>query len=137
MAKDHILKLLLVTVLLNYAAQVPYYIHQYYAPHHFLPNLYGTALLGITLIWFLAAYKKAASGQRSGYWLMLTFLVVEFAFYLQTQISQLLISHQILLYVYKPHGALLFVVFGIGYVNFFAAIYFIWYFVRHKRKFTA
>lgn len=132
MNKNKFLKLLLVVVLANYLAQIPYYIHQYYSPHHFLPSLYGSVLLAITLIWFLVAYKKILDNRLSGYWLMLSFLLVEFIFYLQTQISQALTSHQLFLHVYKPDGVLLFVVFGVGYVNFLAAPYFIWNLMRHK-----
>lgn len=135
-SKDLFLKILLVTVIINYFAQVPYYVHQYYAPHRFLPSLYGSGLLGLTLIWFLLAYRKILQGRAAGYWLMLSFLVVEFLFYLQTQISQALISHQIFLHVYKPDGVLLFIVFGIGYINFVAAAYFVGYLLRHKASFV-
>lgn len=129
------MKLLLVVVLVNYVAQVPYYIHQYYAPHHFLPSVYGSVLLGFTLAWFLVAYKKLSSGTKFGYFLMLSFLAVEFLFYLQTQLSQFLVSHQLFLHVYRPDGVLLFMVFGIGYVNFFAAAYFICYLLARRRAF--
>ena len=137
MSKTAFLKSLLLIVLTNYAAQIPYYIHQYYAPHHFLPSLLGSVLLSMTLAWFLLAYWKLAQGKGWGYWLMLAFLTVEFLFYLQTQVSQLLISHQVLLHVYKPDGILLFVVFGIGYINFLAAVYFIVFLRRHKQLFTS
>lgn len=136
MNKKQFMKLLLVVVLVSYAAQVPYYVHQYYAPHRFLPSLYGSVLLGLTLIWFLMAYRKLLNGSKLGYFLMLSFLTVEFLFYLQTQISQLLISHRLFLHVYKPDGVLLFIVFGIGYINFFAAAYFVVYLLANRKLST-
>lgn len=123
------------TVITNYLAQIPYYVHQYYAPHKFLPSLFGTVLLGTTFVWFMVAYIKLTKQQKTGYYLMITFLAVEFLFYLQTQISQYLISHRILLHVYHPDSALLFAVFGIGYINFVASAYFLIYLVKNKQSF--
>lgn len=131
--KKAFFKLLLTTVTVNYAAQIPYYVHQYYIPHKLLPSLYGTILLGVTLFWFIAAYKRLKAGKETGYYLMFAYLAVEFLFYLQTQISQFLIEHRILLHVYRPDGTLLFIVFGIGYINFVGAAYFLTYLVRSKR----
>ncbi|HET9174320.1 MAG TPA: hypothetical protein VFN56_03500 [Candidatus Saccharimonadales bacterium] len=127
-------KILLATVLCNYAAQIPYYLHQYYLPHKFLPSLFGTVLLSLTLVWFCVAYRGLRHGRTYGYYVMLAFLSVEFLFYLQTQLSQYLIAHRILLYVYHPQGLLLFIVFGIGYINFLAAAYFLVYIMRHKQQ---
>lgn len=130
------LKILLVTVLINYVAQLPYYWHQYYTTSRFLPSLFGTVLLGITLTWFIVAYQKLAKGRKAGYYLMLAFLAVEFLFYLQTQISQYLVVHRILLHVYRPDGVLLFAVFGIGYINFIAAAYFAVYLLINRNRFV-
>lgn len=128
-------RIMLLIVLVNYVAQVPYYFHQYYVPHGFLPSLYGSVLLGISLIYFVVVYQKLIRGFKAGYYMMLTFLAVEFLFYLQTQVSQLFISHQLFLHVYHPDGLLLFLVFGIGYINFIGAIYFIVYLSLNKDKF--
>jgi hypothetical protein len=136
LSKNGFFRLLLLVVTTNYVVQIPYYIHQYYVPYGLLPSLYGTALLSVTLFWFLSAYKLLTKRSIYGYYLMLSFLGVEFLFYLQTQISQLLISHQILLHVYRPDGVLLFMVFGIGYINFVAAAYFIGYLLRNRSEFV-
>ncbi|WP_206915906.1 hypothetical protein [Alicyclobacillus suci] len=53
-------------VILNYVAQVPYYFHQYYFPHHIAPNWSGVALLVLTLIWFLVGYFRFVDGKRYG-----------------------------------------------------------------------
>ena len=134
--KNTFLLLLLGVVITNYIAQIPYYIHQYYLPNELLPSLYGTVLLSLTLVWFLIAYKLLHIGRKRGWVLMLLFLSAEFLFYLQTQILQGITSHQILLHVYHPKGLLLFIVFGIGYINFIASVYFILYLARNKTQFV-
>lgn len=135
LSRTHFLSLLFLVVAANYAAQLPYYVHQYYTPHKFLPDLAGTILLSATLIWFLIAFRLLTRGKRSGYYLLQSFLVVEFLFYLQTQISQWMVRHQLFLYVYHPHGLLLFIVFGIGYINFFASLYFMIYLLLNRAQF--
>jgi hypothetical protein len=136
MNKSQVMQLVLVVTIANYIAQIPYYFHQYYSPYKTLPSLAGSMLLGITLIWFLIGYIKTAVGQLSGYYLLLSFLIVEFLFYLQTQISQLLISHQLFLHVLHPNGIVLLLVFGIGYLNFFASAFFIYYLLFNRRLFV-
>jgi len=127
------LRLLFWIVLANYAAQIPYYLHQYYAPHHFLPDIIGSLLLLITLVWFLLAFRLLSRGSKTGWWLMVAYLSVVFLFYIQTQIMQLVTVHQILLHVYHPAGFLLFMVFAIGYINCLAAVYYLIYLMA-KRK---
>lgn len=118
------LRALLTVTLLNYVAQMPYYIHQYYAPAQVLPSLAGVGLLAITLIWFLFGYFRFTRAQRYGKVILASFLITEFLFYLQTQVSQFLLTHQVLLHVYHPDGLLLFLVFGIGYINMVTALIF-------------
>lgn len=84
-------KPLVAITLIDYAAQFPYYIHNEYSPHHPLPGLRAAALLAITLIWFLAGLSRYHSNRRGGYPLLLSFLVVETAFYLITVLSGTLI----------------------------------------------
>ncbi len=124
------------TVISNFIAQIPYYFHQYYQTHHLAPSLVGLSLMSLVLVWFISAYLLLRKQKKSGYYLMLTFLAIEFLFYLQTQISQLLISHRILLRVYRPDSLLLFIVFAIGYANFIAAAYFIGYLLRNRKQFV-
>jgi hypothetical protein len=128
---------LLVIIGANYAAQVPYYLHQYYAPRHLLPSLIGALLLLATLVWFLSAYRLLAKGSRTGWWLMSTYLLIVFLFYIQTQVMQLATAHQILLYVYRPKGILLFIVFGIGYINCLAAAYYATYMLIKRKDLMA
>ena len=126
------LRWLFVVVTTNFLVQLPYYYHQYYAKYHVLPSLPAVLLVGAVLIWFLTAYYWLQKGRAVGYYFTMAFLIVEFLFYLQTQIMQLISGHGILLYVINPHDVILFIVFGVGYLNFFAAGWFVYYIHLHK-----
>jgi len=125
---------MLIIVLVNYLAQVPYYFHQYYGRYGFFPSLYGSIMLSFTLVWFLVGFTQTQKTNKWGFTVLVGFFVFEFLFYLQTQISQYLVSQRILLHVYRPDNALLFLVFGIGYINFVAAAYYIYYLFAHKNE---
>jgi uncharacterized membrane protein len=101
----------------NYVAQVPYYLHQYYIPHPALPSLAGTAMLLATLIWFLLGWTLLMRRRsRTGYWLLLTFLLAETAFYLYNEFNQ--VTHGFAPFFHlQNHDPLLLVVFAIGYLN--------------------
>lgn len=123
------LTVLLVIICANYLAQIPYYFHQYYAPHHLLPSFVGSLLLLATLVWFIAAFRLLEQGSSAGWALMVIYLLAVLLFYLQTQIMQFATVHHILLYVYHPKSVLLFIVFGIGYINCIAAAYYLGYLI--------
>jgi hypothetical protein len=127
----------LLVILGNYALQLPYYLHQYYVPAHVAPNLAGTALLGVTLLWFLAGLSGLWHRSTAGYRLFLAFLMVECLFYLQTQLAQFFSGHGLLLYVAHPSDPLLFVVFGMGYLNGLVAGWASYYLLRHRAAFLA
>lgn len=76
--------LLLWITLLNYAAQVPYYLHNYYFPYHVPPTLSSILLLGLTLAWFLTGYVGYRRGWPSGVYVLMSFLLVEALFYLHS-----------------------------------------------------
>lgn len=128
-----LLWLLFWIVAANYIAQIPYYLHQYYSPHHLFPDVIGSILLISTLLWFIMAFRLLYRSSKLGWWLMFTYLMVVFLFYIQTQIMQFVTTHQILLHVYRPTNSLLFVVFGIGYINCLVAFLYLIYLVN-KRK---
>ncbi len=127
---------LFLLVLLNFIMQVPYYIHQYYLPFHTLPSVFGTSLLVLALTWFILAIVLLAKKKSVGYYLIITFLAVEFLFYLMTQVTQALSGHGILLYVLHPTDLLLAFVFGVGYINFVAAGISLYILLRYKRNFV-
>lgn len=125
MASTRHLPVLLAVVLLNYAAQIPYYLHQYYYPRHLPPSLIGSVLLAITFIWFLLGYLWYVRGRRYGMGLLLSFLVTQVLFY----------GHSVVLGLFTGGGAVaqletpspfLLAIFLIGDINFVAAIYYAW-----------
>ncbi len=130
MAIKRHLPVLLAAVLLNYAAQIPYYLHQYYFPRHILPNFVGTALLTATLVWFLVGYSMFVRDKKYGKGLLLSFLVAQVLFYGHAIIFGLINESGIVAQL-KTHSPFLFVIFLIGYINFAVAGY---YFVRLLRK---
>ena len=130
-----VLRVVVPTVAADYAAQVPYYLHQYYATRHAPPSLPGAALLAATLLWFALGVAGLCRGGACGYWLLVSFLAVESLFYLQTQAVQVASGHGALLYVLRPSDPVLFVVFGIGYVNLAAAGWAVCFLLRHRAAF--
>lgn len=71
-------------VIADYLAQIPYYFVIYYIPHHVPPTLSSVVLLGLTLTWFLVGYFGHRAHRPFGYWVLLSFLLVEGLFYLRT-----------------------------------------------------
>lgn len=120
----------------DYLAQIPYYLHVYYLRHGTPPSLPGTILLGLTLVWFLAGYVWLARGRRRGYWLLLTFLLCETGFYAWNLVNQVAHGYAPFFHL-QTRDAVLFVVFGIGYLNLLAGIYFLYFLARHQRTLIA
>lgn len=121
-----VMRLMLVVVLADYVAQIPYYLDLYYLPHGALPSLPGTLALTVTLAWFLAGYVLLQRGSRVGYWVLLAFLAVEFAFYLWNNASQLAHGFQPFFHLHD-RDPILAAVFAVGYLNFLTGACFIVY----------
>lgn len=136
MSRTFFLRTVSLVVAINYLAQVPYYLHQYYARYHTAPSALGMVLLALTLIWMVLGVVGLGRGSVLGYLLLISFLSVEFLFYLQTQIVQLISGHGVLLYVIHPSDPFLFIVFGIGYINFVASGWFVYYLATHRAAFA-
>jgi len=67
--------------------------------------------------------------------MMMLFLIVEFLFYLSTQITQATSGKGILLHVISPDDPILFVVFGIGYLNLIvSAVFIVFTFINHRNN---
>ncbi|MDB5180229.1 MAG: hypothetical protein JWN12_861 [Candidatus Saccharibacteria bacterium] len=65
---------------------------------------------------------------------MMAFLIIEFLFYLSTQITQAVSGKGILLHVIHPDDLILFVVFGIGYLNLITSAFFIVFIFVNRKK---
>ncbi|HEU5345658.1 MAG TPA: hypothetical protein VFU60_15030 [Ktedonobacterales bacterium] len=120
----------------NYLAQIPYYLHLYYFPHGALPSARGVALLGFTLIWFMAGIAGLALRRAPGYWLLGAYLVTVVIFYLHGLITQVTHGYPPTLFIHL-NDPILTVVFAIGYCNMLLGALFIVILARHYRALVA
>ena len=102
---------LVVVTLVNYVAQVPYYLHNDYSAQHLFPGLRAVALLGVTLAWFAVGLAGFRRGRRWGLPVLVSFLVTEAVFYGAT------IATGIFLLQLANPSYLIKAVFVIGYVS--------------------
>jgi hypothetical protein len=121
---------LLVIVLANYAAQVPYAVDLY----GMRVNPSGVVLLLITLAWFVAGVALLGRGSRVGYWLLVSFLAVEFAFYFHGQILGMSHGFGLIYSIVHAHDMVVRIVFLIGDLNFVAAGYFLVHLLLRARR---
>lgn len=126
------LRVLLVVVAANYLAQIPYYLHVYYFPRGAPPSVSGTMLLGLTCAWFVLGYVGTFQGRTAGYWLLLTYLVAEVSFYAMNLVTQVTHGYAPFFHL-QTRDPILFVVFGIGYLNLLVGIAYLSYLLRHRR----
>ncbi len=121
--------LLFIIVILNYMAQIPYDIHLYAGRF----NPIGAVMLVGTLLWFLIGFNLVLKQSRMGYWLLFSFLVVQFLFYFHGQIILMLWGYGLFYHLLRFNDMILWWVFFIGDVNFFTAAFYIYYLWK-KRK---
>ena len=128
---------ILVVVAANYLAQIPYYLHLYYFPHHALPAPFGTSMLVATFVWFLLGWLLLARrGSQAGFWLLLTFLLTEFAFYAANMANQVAHGFAPFFHLQNPDPLLL-TVFAIGYLNMIGAFVFAVFLIARYRSMVA
>ncbi len=129
-----VFRFMLCVVLANYLAQIPYYLHLYYFPHGAPPSRSGTALLTLTLVWFLAGFAGTLRRWTAAYWVLVAYFVTVATFYLRNMLTQVTHGYPPFLHVWGEHDPILFVVFGIGYVNMLAALFFLYFLLRRHRS---
>jgi hypothetical protein len=122
---------LLVVVVINYFAQIPYYFHQYYVGRHLAPSWPGTLLLLFTFLWFLAGYTRFIRGKKYGTGLLLSFLAAQVLFYGHAVVLGLINGSGVVAQL-KTNSSFLLVIFCIGYLNFIVAAYYAYWLVKHK-----
>ena len=121
----------------NYLAQIPYYLHLYYFPHHALPAPFGTSMLVATFVWFLLGWLLLARrGSQAGFWLLLTFLLTEFVFYAANMVNQ--VAHGFAPFFHlQNRDPLLFTVFAVGYLNLIGGLVFAIFLIWRYRTMTS
>jgi len=101
----------------NYLAQVPYALHLY----GFRVNPWGVVLLAATWVWFAAGWLLAWRGRPLGFWVLLSFLMVEFVFYFRNEILLIPQGFGVLDHLFHARDPILWAVFFVGDVNFVVA----------------
>lgn len=117
---------LLIVTLINYLAQIPYYLRLYYFPHHLLPSVSAVLLLGGTLLWFLVGYIGTQLKNNWGYRALVGFLIIEALFYTLSVVRGG--------FWYQIHAAdpLIKSIFIIGYISGGVAGYYAYYLARFR-----
>lgn len=79
---------LVAVTMMNYAAQVPYSLHNGdFSAHRPLELVRGVVLLGVTLAWFVLGLTAYLRKRRWGLAVLLSFLVTEALFYAATIVT--------------------------------------------------
>jgi hypothetical protein len=116
-------------VIANYLAQIPYSLHLYHTALG--PNLKGTVLLLATFLLFIVPFLLIWRGSRAGYIGIMIFLSIEFLFYFVNFVASVIHGYPPFFHL-GEHDPILFTAFLIGYINFLAAGYFLYYFIKNK-----
>lgn len=119
-------------VIANYLAQILYSIHLYHIAWG--TNPIGALLLFATFLLFIIPYILIRRGSTAGYVGLLIFLTIEFLFYLWNFVGSILRGYPPFFHL-ANRDPILFTVFLIGYINFLAAGYFLYYFAKNKSSY--
>ena len=121
-------------VLANFIAQVVYYMHLYYTPERPFPPVRSALELGLVFALFASGLLLQVRRRRTGYILLTAFLVLEFVFYLWSVVGSVVLGYGLFFQLWNP-DAILRAVFAIGYLNLFAAGYFLVLLVSRRDNF--
>lgn len=114
--------------IVNYIAQIPYYLYNYYFPYHVLPTVSAVVLLGLTLVWFLSGYFRTVRKSKYGFALLVSFLSVEALFYLHS-----FLFGAFFFQMQNPHPIIK-TVFIIGYISGGVACYYVYRLMGFRGK---
>ncbi len=124
------LLLLLVVVLANYLAQIPYDLHLYGSN----VNPRGVFLLGLTFVWFVIGFWFLIQRRAIGYWLTLAFLVTQFVFYFNNEIVLMFYGYGLFFHLLNLKDKVIWAVELAGEINFVVAGYMIYYMLRNRSR---
>jgi hypothetical protein len=127
-------RLLFTLILANFLAQVVYFFHLYYNPGRLSLYLRPSLLMGAVFLLFMTGSILFFYKNKTGYWLLTVFLAAEFLFYLWNAIGSVVHGLGLFFQIYNP-DPILKIVFIIGYVNFFAAGYFLFLLISKRNYF--
>lgn len=112
-------------LLANFAAQIVYFFHLYYTPQHPLPEARSVLILGAVFALFLTSYILLLKRHKAGIYAMAFYLSVEFFFYLWNFVENGLRPGLGWFFHLREPDPVLWMVFAIGYLSFFASGYFL------------
>lgn len=121
-------------VLANFVAQVPYYLHLYYGPERPFPQLRPALELGLLFALFVSGCILLARKRTVGYFLLAAFLLLEFTFYVWGTVGSIIHGYGLFFQLRNP-DLILRAIFAIGYLNLFAAGYFLVLLIARRRSF--
>lgn len=119
-------------ILANFIAQVPYFFHLYYHKVSDLRRLLNLPM-GFVFALFLIGYILFVKHKKTGYWLLIVFLTMEFLFYLWDAIGSVIHGYGLFFQLYNP-DLILRIIFAIGYLNLFASGYFLFLLIYRKNE---
>lgn len=117
--------ILFIVLLANFGAQIVYFYHLYYTPQQPLPSSRSALLMGSVFVFFLLSYFLLMTNRLLGFWAMISYLCVEFLFYLWNIIGSGLRPEYGWFFHLRDRDPVLWSVFAIGYLSFFASGYFL------------
>ena len=128
------IKILLLSILANFIAQVPYVIHLYGVRALFTIS-FGFSLMSSVFALFLIASVLFILRKNIGYWLLVVFLSMEYLFYLWNFVGSIIHGYAPFYHVLNP-DPILRVVFIIGYINFFTSGYLLYLLLTHREEYS-
>ncbi len=120
-------------LLADFLAQIPYVLDVYYGRQH-PPAAQGFVIMGAVFAVFLLSYALLMKGTAIGYYLMLGYLAVEFTFYLWNVVGEVVHGFGLFAHL-SERDPVLWVVFAIGYLSFFASGYMLFLLLYHRDVF--
>jgi hypothetical protein len=127
-ARARIIWIYAVTVIANYAAQVPYTLHLYGVAF----SRSGALLLGVTLLWFVVALRLLLRGRRVGYWLLLAYAATQAVFYFNGEVILAFWGYGLPYHLSDTRDSIVWLTFIVGDLNFIAAIAVLVYLLTHR-----
>jgi hypothetical protein len=121
-------------LLANFAAQIIYFFHLYYSPQHPFPSIRSTLIMGSVFALFIAGFFLFITKHQTGYRLLVFYLLLEFLFYLwNIMTSGFRPGYGWFFHVREP-DPILWIVFAIGCLNFFASGYFLVLLIFYRKN---
>ena len=116
--------ILFANILANFAAQVLYFFYLYAGKQSWWISARSFVVMGAVFAVFLAGYILLFRRPKIGYPVLFIFLAVEFLFYLFGEVQSVVHGYGLFFQIHNP-DLLLRIIYSIGYLNLFAAGYFL------------